>query len=101
MTGLYLKCDADGCTHREGSEAYTQEMVGKPCPVCGESLLTQSDFDGWMINVQPILDLMIAEKMVSMGDDPDTAAMSVGLHDGKTSIEIKDATRAARKGADA
>lgn len=42
---LFLQCDADGCDHKEFVEAITEDMVGKECPKCGESLLTKEDFE--------------------------------------------------------
>lgn len=40
-----LKCD--NCEWRDNSILFTdyQECIGKPCPNCGNNLLTQSEFD--------------------------------------------------------
>lgn len=42
-----LKCDNASCDYEDMSvprEDYEQS-IGKPCPKCGESLLTQEDYD--------------------------------------------------------
>lgn len=42
-----LKCDNSSCNYRDDSvpyEAYPMS-VGKPCPNCGESLLTLKDYE--------------------------------------------------------
>lgn len=42
-----LKCDKRGCGYRDDAvprSAY-ERSVGRPCPKCGSSLLTQADMD--------------------------------------------------------
>jgi len=49
-----LKCD--NCDYSDDSvklEDY-EKSIGKPCPNCGESLLTQEDYDGVMQIVQAV-----------------------------------------------
>ena len=41
----FLKCDEKGCVHQEYHAEIAPEQIGKPCPRCGASLLTQEDFD--------------------------------------------------------
>lgn len=43
ITGL--KCD--NCEYRDDDVQFSEykESIGKPCPECGESLLTQEDYD--------------------------------------------------------
>lgn len=48
-----LKCDAPKCNHTEDIDSFHEGLVGKPCPKCGESLLTQADWDA----VQALNDL--------------------------------------------
>jgi hypothetical protein len=36
-----LKCDAPGCDYREELVIPSVDLVGKPCPKCGASLLTE------------------------------------------------------------
>jgi len=43
----YLKCDAKRCMHLEVHPALTWDMVDKPCPSCGENLLTQADAEAY------------------------------------------------------
>lgn len=42
-----LKCDKDGCDYRDDTIPFDEyeKSIGKPCPKCGESLLTQDDYD--------------------------------------------------------
>jgi hypothetical protein len=41
--GEYLKCDTPSCDYFEMMPVVV-ELVGKPCPKCGASLLTQDDY---------------------------------------------------------
>lgn len=43
-TGGVLCCDTDGCGHEDPAEKLTADLIGKPCPKCGASLLTAEDF---------------------------------------------------------
>lgn len=38
-----LKCD--NCDYSENVEKITENYINKPCPKCGENLLTQDDYD--------------------------------------------------------
>lgn len=40
----YLKCDEENCMHQEYHVRIEEEQIGKPCPRCGASLLTQEDY---------------------------------------------------------
>lgn len=39
----FLKCDRKGCPHIEFHHSLTDKHIGKPCPRCGDSLLTHED----------------------------------------------------------
>lgn len=82
----YLKCDAAGCNHVENVAAITEEMVDKPCPVCGANLLTREDWEAW----KPFQALLSAVESIagSQPDQGDRTALRVGLHGAKTTIEI-------------
>lgn len=85
-----LKCDAEGCDHIEPVEAVTSDLVGKPCPKCGASLLTQEDWDAWA----PIRDLLLELEKAADGvaDTEDQIDVSIGYHDGEASIKFKPVT---------
>jgi len=93
----FLRCDADGCGHVELIEKIEQSLVGKACPKCGESLLTQPDFDEWTASVAPMLALakqMAGEAEDDMTDEEKLNAyehhISVNLVDGKLKVNVGD-----------
>lgn len=45
-----LKCDNPSCDHNDETIKFEDypSYIGHPCPKCGESLLTQADFDTTM-----------------------------------------------------
>jgi ssDNA-binding Zn-finger/Zn-ribbon topoisomerase 1 len=55
----FLKCDRVGCDHVEEHERITKDMIGKPCPQCGDSLLTESDYRFWLF-MSPVLTVLMA-----------------------------------------
>ena len=83
----FLKCDAPGCDHRELFEELTADLIGKPCPKCGASLLTQHDFDIWVGRFRPAIEI---GKKLGVLIDADSATgmpISVSYHDGVTTIK--------------
>ena len=40
----YLKCDRKCCDHTQEVNDITEELVGTPCPKCGDNLLTEADY---------------------------------------------------------
>ncbi len=40
-----MKCDNPNCDWEDANLYYRDVAVGAPCPKCGESILTQEDFD--------------------------------------------------------
>ena len=51
-----LKCDNPTCDYNDPSVPLSdyEKSINKPCPKCGESLLTQSDYDQVMQMVQAV-----------------------------------------------
>tara|TARA_R110002073_G_scaffold100593_1_gene228901 strand:- start:1495 stop:1782 length:288 start_codon:yes stop_codon:yes gene_type:complete len=87
----YLQCDAQSCDHVEDATDYGPHLIGKPCPKCGESLLTQQDFD----DAEPMRLMM--ELLIKAGIASDTGAdmkhpvtLDVNQHAGQTTIKIGD-----------
>lgn len=86
----FLKCDAPGCHHVEDVETITAEMIGKPCPLCGASLLTQADWDMWKAVFRPGIEA--AEKLGLLkpgGAKPgERGAVRVNFHDGEVRVRL-------------
>lgn len=67
-----LKCD--NCDYRDDSVPFSdyESSVGKPCPDCGESLLTQEDYNSIMQMVQAV-------EMVNSFSEADLEAIAANL----------------------
>lgn len=87
-----IKCDA--CDYKDESvkvEDYP-DWVNKPCPDCGENLLTEGDFAfvEKMINAASILNSMFSPRE----DDAEVVKTSIELDGtGSVAIEIADKER--------
>ena len=87
--GEFLKCDADGCDHVESVTEITEAMVGMPCPKCGASLLTQSDWDAWRLVFRPGIDLARDLGLMTTDVEPGTpGAVRVHYHDGELNVRV-------------
>ena len=81
---MYLKCDATGCSHREAVPEITEDLIGKPCPMCGENLLTRADFEQTQSLVLPIVEALISGGMMRFLKDGDSGpVLSIGNHNGE------------------
>ena len=94
MTG-FLKCDAQGCDHVEHHPTITEDMIDKPCPKCGASLLTTEDYRMFR-RVMPLIRLFKFFGLVKdyKPDEPvpdGYETMSFHGHDGTLTITSKDA----------
>lgn len=83
----FLKCDAPGCDHRELFGELTADLIGKPCPKCGASLLTQHDFDVWTTRFRPAIELGKELGILVDASSATGKPLSVGYHEGVTTIE--------------
>lgn len=79
----FLKCDAPGCDHRELVESIVASMIGKPCPVCGASLLTADDFAFYESRVKPAFELGLQIGLFQHANPGEDGAMSINWHDGE------------------
>lgn len=88
----FLKCDAEGCDHREDVGRITAEMVGKECPKCGSNLLTKSDWDVYS-SFQAGMDALEAAgiKLRADAGTPEDGRVSVNYHDGQINIRLPNA----------
>jgi len=73
-----LKCDSPDCDYKDDTidSVDYEQHIDKPCPDCGESLLTQDDYDKVQQIQQQIMDLnKLFGDMAGMGmptdDDED------------------------------
>ncbi|MEH7827631.1 hypothetical protein [Gemmobacter denitrificans] len=90
----FLKCDADGCDHREDVPEITADMIGKPCPKCGANLLTEADYREGM-RMKHFLEAL--EKLGIAGSTkPDAVPVSINPHAGEINIKIGQAAAAHR-----
>lgn len=93
--GGVLQCDEDDCDHVEEVEAISEDMIGKPCPKCGASLLTQEDYDFWVERIQPAFDLMrelgLAVELPADAAPPEgMAKVSVHAHNNTITTKIEE-----------
>ncbi|MFK7942092.1 MAG: hypothetical protein AB8B85_04130 [Paracoccaceae bacterium] len=87
---LFMKCDAEGCDHRETVPEMVPELIGTPCPKCGANLMTQEDFDYFVNTVLPSLNVMKLLGLVRdvTEEDADGPALQVGTHEGEINIQV-------------
>jgi hypothetical protein len=86
---IYLKCDAKGCNHKEAVPAITEDLIGRPCAVCGESLLTRADFEQTQSLVMPIVDALISSGIVRfMKRGESGPLLRIGNHDGEFTVKV-------------
>lgn len=87
MHEQYLKCDEPDCNHREVVENITENLVGKPCPLCGANLLTQEDHDAF----HALSDLVqaVLAVMPKPAEDTGMGYLNYGVHDGAVTMNTK------------
>ncbi len=94
MSMNFLKCDAKNCTHVETVEVIGKEHIGKPCPECGASLLTERGyrvFRRMMFVLKPFRWLGMIKDPNPDGSIPDGyKTASFHHHAGKTTIKEID-----------
>lgn len=91
-----IECDNENCDWIDASVKIQdyQSVVGKPCPKCGENVMTQGDCDLAqqllaqieMINSLPPAAMEAYNKMFGMNEVPE---VSVKIHNGITITEKK------------
>ena len=69
----YIQCDANGCdyiTHDDVSNETLVNFLNKPCPKCGENLLTQEDFSEFdnHLKLASVMSLVV-DKIAPMSDE--------------------------------
>lgn len=69
-----LKCDNPTCNYNDPSVPFSdyEQSINKPCPDCGESLLTQSDYD-------QVMQMVKAVELMNTYSQEDLDKMAAGL----------------------
>ncbi len=82
-------CDNPKCDFKDSTVTDFPSYINKPCPKCGENLLTQEDFEAHekMIAMVTLLNEVLPP--VTPEDEKDMSHMSVHYHAGKLTIETK------------
>lgn len=74
----YIICDNPVCTHKEIVEVPQMlNYIGKACPLCGENLLTEEDFD-YHLKL-----LMVIENTPEIKEDEKAESVLISVKDGK------------------
>lgn len=84
----FLKCDTEGCSHVEQVGTITADMVERPCPVCGSSLLTKEDWVKWSAVISPLLKAIMPLTEATTEDGP-MIKTTVGLHNNKMTATVE------------
>jgi acetyl-CoA carboxylase beta subunit len=62
-----LQCDNPNCDYEDMSVPFSdyEKFIGKPCPKCGENLLTQEDYDKvmQMVDAAEIMNMFSPEEL--------------------------------------
>ena len=85
----YLKCDALGCSHVELVDKVYEKYINMPCPVCGENLLTQEDYDDYLKvkeKYQILIDLGFIKPATTEYINSGLPVISINAHNGKINI---------------
>lgn len=100
-----LDCDKPGCGYQEPiAGPLTEDMIGILCPKCGESLLTQQDYNDTMLIIAAMKDY--ANVINSMSEEEideltknvqlpegvnkdDLMSLSIKCHKGGTKKEVR------------
>lgn len=86
----YLKCDALGCDHTEFVGLVEGEHIGKPCPKCGASLLTEEDYVA-CIEVREKIKFLVELGILGNPNGeptPGTPMVDINPHDGKLNLSF-------------
>lgn len=72
LISLSLKCDNPSCdyTVEDINREQVPGWINRPCPKCGENLLTQEDHDRWdsAARASDLINTMTPEQLKALGD---------------------------------
>ena len=87
----YLKCDTVGCSHQEVLDKIHSEYINKPCPICGENLLTLQDYQAFLKvkkSYQVLIDMGFLKYASIDETNNGTSLVNINPHDGKVIITL-------------
>jgi hypothetical protein len=90
-----LVCDAPQCGHIEPEPCtWGPDLIGKPCPRCGASLLVQADFDRVerMIKAVDLVNRILGPIFGRRHPLPGDQSIAVRMHGDQTDITINPGT---------
>lgn len=93
IVGIRIKCDAAPCDYQETITEIVASDVGKPCPQCGNNLLTDEDYiaaKGYLAAMQAMNDVF--EIPADAPVDPNPLLVSVNPHAGDVTIRFSNKT---------
>lgn len=81
-----LQCDNPKCDYKEDTphEEYPN-CINKPCPKCGENLLTQEDYDAWVA----ILGAISLYNSIALPPSPEDVPILAEVHYHNKNLNIK------------
>lgn len=94
-----VKCDNPSCDYKvlnenkDPNNPKLEEFLNKPCPKCGENLLTEKDYKDFnrMMKVVGIINKIGSIfGLSSKSDSKDNVKVSIGVHDGKYTVKVKE-----------
>ena len=93
-----VKCDNPACDYtvlnenKDPNNPDLKEYLNKPCPKCGENLLTEKDYKSFKRMIKIIATINKVARFLGMKPKPedDQILVSVGCHDGNYTIKIKE-----------
>ena len=83
----YLKCDKEKCDYQETVSEILKKHVGKPCPKCGNNLLTKEDYEAY-VNISKLVDICTEIVGDKLGEEK--VLTSISYHNGNVDISIGD-----------
>ena len=83
-----IKCDNPECDYVDENVSYLDypSWVNKPCPKCGENLLTEEDY----LKVKSMVDLMDTLNLMDLPFDPDEPMAEAKIDVHNETFEIKE-----------
>lgn len=88
----YLKCDNPVCDHTEVVNGPHEAYINKPCPSCGENLLTLEDYTHFQ-KLKAQYEVLIEMGILKYATEEDirnnaSNVISINPHEGKINITV-------------
>lgn len=93
-----VKCDNPSCDYsvlnenKDPNNPKLEEYLNKPCPKCGENLLTEKDYKDFlrMMKFVNLINKVARVSGLKAKEDSEQVKVSVGCHNGKYTVKIKE-----------